>query len=158
MINDMKQKQTMIWTIVVIILAVVVGFGFFFFISKSSNQSQQANQNQGLPEMVVPTLAPSDIGLSLKLVQNGQAAEMSITNMKDITAIDYELSYVSKGNITRGITSTVDLKPGQTSLTRDLLFGTCSDVCHYDEDVSQIKLVLKITKSDGKVYQVTQTL
>ncbi len=34
-----------------------------------------------------------------------------------------------------------------------MIFGTCSDVCHYDKDVTDVKLIVKVTKMDGKVYQ-----
>jgi len=35
-----------------------------------------------------------------------------------------------------------------------MIFGTCSDVCHYDSGVTDIDLIVKITKTDGKIYQV----
>ncbi|PIZ98072.1 MAG: hypothetical protein COX78_03885, partial [Candidatus Levybacteria bacterium CG_4_10_14_0_2_um_filter_35_8] len=58
----------------------------------------------------------------------------------------------------RGAIGHVDIKePGQ-SVNQEIVLGTCSDVCHYDQDVKSVKLVVKVTKTDGKVFQAEEKL
>lgn len=150
----MKQKKVIIVLASVLVLLVVVFGAFLFMRNQSANTDQPvAQQNQ-----VVPTLKPEDIGLVLSTIQSGKFAnngvDMKITKIGDITAIDYELAYVSKGDIPRGAIGHVDVKPGDSQIDQQLAFGTCSDVCHFDTDVHNVKLTLKVTKTDGKAYQV----
>jgi hypothetical protein len=64
---------------------------------------------------------------------------------------------VSGQSIPRGTIGHVDVKtPGQT-ITQKMVFGTCSDVCHYDTGITQVQLIVKVTKTDGKIYQVQLT-
>ena len=42
--------------------------------------------------------------------------------------------------------------------SHEVKFGTCSDVCHYDKGVNNIKIILKIVRTDGKLYQSEKTL
>ena len=87
---------------------------------------------------------------------DGKRIIMEITETEDLTSIEYQLSYTSKGDIPRGVIGTAEVK-GST-IRKEIILGTCSDVCHYDQDVSDIKLILKITKTDGKIYQVEKSL
>ena len=50
-----------------------------------------------------------------------------------------------------------EIKSGKP-FTQEIVLGTCSDVCHYDEEVSNIKLILKVTKIDGTIARVEETL
>jgi len=150
----MKQKKLLIILSGVLVLC-ALGVVGFFLLGKSSNTPTQpvAQQNQ-----VVPTLKPEDIGLDLSMVKSGKFAgngvDMKITKIGDISSIDYELSYVSKGDIPRGAIGHVDVKPGDSQIDQQLAFGTCSDVCHFDTEVHDVKMTLKVTKTDGKSYQV----
>ena len=75
---------------------------------------------------------------------------MSYTYEKDVVAED-EAPEGVQGII--GEIDTGDLKGGVME-TEYREFGTCSSgKCRYDTVVSPIKVALKITKADGKVYQ-----
>ncbi|HYM65342.1 MAG TPA: hypothetical protein VES68_02565, partial [Candidatus Sulfotelmatobacter sp.] len=104
----------------------------------------------------VPTITAESIGLTLKAGAGGKTVIASVSNIEGITAIDYELSYTSKGNIPRGAIGQFDLT--KKPVSKEITLGTCSDVCHYDQDVTNIKIVLKVTKDDGKVYQAESKL
>ena len=150
----MNQKlYIIIGTVVLIILA--IGGGYFFY-TKSASQQVAAPVAQ--QEQQVLTLKPEDIGLTLAPIASGKFAgngvDMTITKFADISSIDYELSYTSKGNIPRGAIGHIDVKPGQNSIDQQLPYGTCSDVCHFDSDVTSVKITLKVTKQDGKIYQL----
>ena len=150
----MKNKKLII--IIVGILLLVVGG---FYVMSSSQKAAPAPQVDQTPvEEQVSTMKPEDIGLSLTQSTDGRKVIMAVTNTKDISGLDYQLSYTSKGNIPRGVLGHINVKqPGQ-SVSQEITLGTCSDVCHYDEGVTEIKLILKVTKSDGSTSQIEKSL
>lgn len=150
----MKQKQLFIIIALVVVVGLLGGGGYVLY-SRSSGPAPTPTPSE---DAIVPTIAPEEIGLTLSAITSGRYAdhgvEMKITKLADIASIDYELSYTSKGGIPRGAIGHTDIKSGQSTLTQQLYFGTCSDVCHPDSDVSAVKVTLKVTKNDGKTYQV----
>ncbi|MGH7245744.1 MAG: hypothetical protein ACREGI_02300 [Candidatus Levyibacteriota bacterium] len=151
----LKQKNMLyVGGAVVVLLIVIVGV-FFFVNKKAATPTTPTADDQ---QQIVPTLSPNDLGLTLSPSRGGKSVTMKITNVNGISAIDYELSYTSQGNIPRGAIGHIDVKPTDTILTQEMVLGTCSDVCHYDTDVTGVKLVLKVTKSDNKLYSVEQDL
>ena len=138
------------------VLAIVLIGGGSYFLSAKKPPKQELPQVQ--EESQVMTLMPQDIGLSLTAGAQNRKVIMAITNTGDIASFDYELSYTSKGNVPRGVIGNLEVKEKGKPQTKEILLGTCSDVCHYDEGVKSVKLTLKVTKTDGKVYQVEQTL
>jgi hypothetical protein len=83
---------------------------------------------------------------------------LQVNNTTDISGLDYELSYTSKGDIPRGVIGHIDIKQAGKKVIQEITLGTCSDVCHYDQDVSNIKLILKVTKTDGTTSQTQAAL
>ena len=150
----LKNKKILTPLIAVVVVILILG-GVYLLKAKKSVTAPTEIQ----PTIeVIPTIAPKDIGLSLKAGADGKRVIMAISNTKDITGIDYELSYTAQGNIPRGAIGHVDIKvPGQT-VSQEIVLGTCSDVCHYDLGVTSVKLVVKVTKADGKVYQTEEKL
>ena len=136
---------------------ILISGGIFLYVKSTVKKPVGIVQEQN---QVIPSLTPSDIGLSLSLIQSGKFAnngiEMMIIKLNEIASIDYELDYTSQGNIPRGAIGHIDVKPTDTKIDQLLPFGTCSDVCHFDQGVSNIKLTLKITKQDGSIYQLIQ--
>lgn len=128
-------------------LLILAGSYFLFFANKSSNQP-----NPTVVEQNIPTISAESIGLSLKPGSDGKRVIMTVTKTDDIDSLDYELSYTSKGDIPRGVLGHVDVKKGQTA-TADIYLGTCSSVCHPDSEVKNIKIVVKVNKSGGRVFQ-----
>lgn len=139
-----------------VVLLLIIFLGFFFLNNKTANN--QNNQDTSLlpTQIPVPTITADSIGLTLKAGLGGKTVIVALTNKEGITAIEYELSYTSKGDIPRGAIGQLDVTKSKVS--KEIILGTCSDTCHYDEDVSNIKIVLKITKTDGNIYQAEQTL
>ena len=83
---------------------------------------------------------------------------LEVTNTEGLAGLDYELSYIAKGELPRGVIGHIDVKQAGKAVRQEITLGTCSDVCHYDEDVSNIKLILKVTKTDGTVSQAEKVL
>ncbi|MEK7160262.1 MAG: hypothetical protein AAB702_02170 [Patescibacteria group bacterium] len=139
-----------------VVILVVVFLGFFLLMNKSSN-NQNNQDTVALPTQIpVPTITADSLGLTLKTGVEGKTVIVALANAVGISAIEYELSYTSKGDIPRGAIGQLDLT--KKPVKKEITLGTCSDTCHYDEDVSNIKILLKITKTDGKVYQAEQVL
>lgn len=132
-------------------LVVLIAGYFLFFAGKSKQETTPT-----ITEQTIPSISADEIGLSLKPGSDGKRVVMTVTKTDDINSLDYELSYTSKGDIPRGVIGHVDIKKGQTAAA-DIYLGTCSNVCHPDSEVKNIKLVVKVNKSDGKVYQAETT-
>ncbi len=154
--NKELLKNRKVIVAVGIIVLLLLFLGFFLLSGKSSNQSKNQNANALPTQIPIPTITADSIGLSLKMGAAGKTVIVALTNKEGITAIEYELSYTSKGDIPRGAIGQLDLT--KKTVLKEITLGTCSDTCHYDEGVSNIKIVLKITKDDGNVYQSEKTL
>jgi len=146
-----KNKKILIIIGVVVVL-LLAGGGYYLLNSSNSPSTSQNSIPEPTVE-VVPTISAKDIGLTLTMGSDGKRVVMAIGNAKDLSSIDYEVSYTSQGNIPRGAIGHVDVKDNSKPLKQEIILGTCSDVCHYDQGVSNIKLVVKVTKTDGKIYQ-----
>lgn len=150
----LKNKKFVLAAGIVIILVIFLGL---FFLSGKSSTNQNNQDTTVLPTQIpVPTITADSLGLTLKAGVPGKTVIVELTSVAGISAIEYELSYTSKGGIPRGAIGQLDLT--KKPVKKEITLGTCSDTCHYDEDVSNIKIVLRITKDDGKVYQAEQTL
>lgn len=149
----LKNKKVLIISGVVVLALLLLGF---IFLNGRTGQNQGGNTNLMPTQIPIPTISAEELGLTLEPGPLGRTVIVSITNKKGIKAIEYELSYTSEGDIPRGAIGELDLT--KSRVTKEITLGTCSDTCHYDEGVTNIKIVLKITKDDGNVYQAEKTL
>lgn len=148
----MKNKSLIILAIGLVTL--LVG-GFFVLSSKKAAPAPVA---QTPSDEVISTMKPEEIGLSLRASADNREVIFEVSNTKDISGLDYELSYTSKGDIPRGAMGQVSITQPGVKVSKKITLGTCSDVCHYDQEVSDIKLILKVTKTDGTTAQVEKSL
>ena len=155
-----KNRNLSIAAGVIIVLVVLVGA---FFIIRSSNNSanQQTNQVPTATDQPVLKIAAADLGITLTAGSGNKTAILGVADTKDIVSLDYELSYMATVNgaqVARGAIGHIDIKTKGTPVKQEITLGTCSDVCHYDTGVTDIKVTLKINKTDGKTYQADLTL
>lgn len=141
-----------------LVIAAVVLIGVGAFILLSSKKSAPVQVAQVSSEDVVSIMKPEDIGLSLTAATNGKELILEVADTEGISGLDYELSYTSKGDIPRGVIGHIDVKVAGKPVIQEITLGTCSDVCHYDEDVANINLILKVAKTDGSTSQVEKSL
>ena len=149
----LKNPKVMIVTGVVVLVLIV---GLVMMVMGKSNSASNQAANAQPTQVPVLTLQPEDIGLTFVPDQNLQKGLMTITKVSDISTINYQFSYtalVSGQPILRGTMSS-DIKPNGQDIKQEMVFGTCSDVCHYDTGISDIKIIVKVTKTDGKIYSV----
>ncbi len=155
------KNQKVIIVVAGIVLLALAGVGYYTLSVNKSSKPPQAPQLQELQkekEETISTLSPEDIGLTLTAGVDKKRVIMEIANTATISSLDYELSYTSRGDIPRGVIGNIEVTSKDKLIKKELVLGTCSDVCHYDEEVSDIKLILKVTKTDSKVYSVEKTL
>lgn len=150
----MKNKNLII--IGVIVFLVILGGGYFVLSSKKDS-AKPTNPESAVVEETVETISPEELGLSLTAGAGNRTVILEIANLDGISSLDYELSYTAKGDLPRGVVGNIEITSNDKTIKKVITLGTCSDVCHYDEDVSDIKLILKVTK-DRKVYHSEETL
>jgi hypothetical protein len=133
----------------------------FLMLGKGSNTTGNPTANQENTQAPILTLRPTDIGLAFEPDANMQKGTMTISKTSDIASVDYQLTYtaiVTGEPVARGTIGNVVVKNKGQAITQQMTFGTCSDVCHYDTGITDVKLIVKVTKTDGKVYQVELTV
>lgn len=148
-----------------VVIFVLLASGLFFFINsrgQSSESDLTADQNQN-----IETMSPGSIGLILTPRADGKAINMKIIKLDGIKTIEYDVSYDANvtdegqtATVPRGVVgSAIQVKPGDSEVSRDLDLGTCSrNVCKYDDVVGPIKFVLKVTFTNGKVASVEKSV
>lgn len=150
----MKDKKLILFLVVGAIVLIAAGI-LVLFSNKKTPVPQMAKAPQ---EEQIVVIKPEDIGLSLEAALGNRKLILEVANTGNISGLDYELSYTSKGDIPRGVIGHIDVKQPGNPVRQEITLGTCSDVCHYDEDVSDVKLILKVSKTDGTTSQVEQSL
>lgn len=158
----MKNKKVLIITSIVVIAVIILGY-IFFFTSQNSSQKQSITQDT-FTEDVFPTIMPSDIGLLFTATPDKRNVVLTIEKANDIEYVEYEITYdaLSEGSsVQQGLNGEIKkdkIKNGQIEVKR--ILGTCSTggKCRYDEGVTTAQIVLKITKTNGKTYQVEKSI
>jgi hypothetical protein len=153
----MKDKKVLISVVLVVLL--LVGGGAYAFLGNKTQTSKQPAQASSEDEQPVLTLKPEDIGLTMQLRNDKKAVRFVIEKPEGIKAVEYQLSYtkeVDGEQLPEGLIGDAKFNPGDKQIAieyREL--GTCSkNVCRYDKVVSPVKVTLKVTKDDSKVYEV----
>lgn len=154
--NILKNKKAL-GILGILVLGGLV-FGVYYFFGKTS--SKPVDNSPLIQQENIPSIAPEDIGLTLLARPDKKAIKFDIEKIGDIQSVDYEISYLAKGNIPRGAIGTVIVKPGDEKISTNYIeLGSCSSgKCKYDEGVTSVKLTLRINKTDGKILQAEKTL
>ena len=142
-------------TFLIVGLFILIGGGLLVM---SGNKKAEPVVEQAPVEEQVSMIKPEDIGLILTASADNRKVILEVKNTEGLSGLDYELSYTSKGDIPRGVIGHIDIKQEGKPVKQEITLGTCSDVCHYDENVSDIKLILKVAKTDGTTSQVEKSL
>lgn len=136
------------------ILVVLLGGGYFVLFAGKS-QTTQVPQSA---EQQILSLKPADIGLKLEARSDKKAVKFTVSKASDISSVDYELDYTAEGNIPRGAVGSEKPNSGVIE-TKYIELGSCSSgKCKYDKGVTSVKLILKVVKTDGKIYEVQDSL
>lgn len=155
----MEQKKIML-IVGIVLLLLFAGGGYFIFSQKTTVMPVEEKAVEEEEQVVIPTLTPENLGLTFVARNDGKAVKFLIGNPAGIKSVDYEISYLAKGDIPRGAIGHVEVKASDSKIATNYIdLGTCSSgKCKYDEGVVSVKLVLKIDKDDGKTYSAETTL
>jgi len=144
----------------VVLLLVILG-GVFFLRGRSAPDTEPADTDQS---QSIPKLSKEELDLSMELSPDNTKVKFAIGKASDIKSIEYEITYDADSTedesvkVPKGITGTEEID-GDSFETDFLVMGTCSrNVCKYDTGIENIKLLLKITKDDNKVYQAEDAI
>ncbi|MBI4029543.1 MAG: hypothetical protein HY376_04230 [Candidatus Blackburnbacteria bacterium] len=96
--------------------------------------------------------------VSASVAKNRKSASATFSNLTNVKTVRYMLTYNSKSG-PQGASGTIKVKPGTRSLSRSLLFGTCSkNVCTYHKNVTGVKLSVDFTLKSGGVVSFEKKL
>lgn len=162
-------KKILIPVIVFVIL--VLGGGSYFFLSKNSTSSPDDQSQQGIPEEVIPTLSPAEIGLKMVSRADNRAVKLVLSNATNISKIEFDIVYEAdqassfgedeggSGKVSRNVTDELVVDGKSPFETKYYDLGSCSSgKCRYDTGVTNVKTEMKVTMRDGKVFQVQDSL
>lgn len=163
----MLKNKTFIIVAVVALVLILGGGGFFLLSKRSAPSADTASSNQSSEQQVL-TMKPEDIGLTLtrttytKKSPPGPALHMEITKLNGVKSVDCEIHYSHATDTgertTEGLLCNLEVKSDMSTISQDFPFATCSDVCHYQKDIKDVEAIIKVSKDDGKTYQVDQKL
>lgn len=153
--EQLKNKK--IIAAVAVFLMLAIAGGVFLWTRQGSGNE---NPSDEITESDLPTLSPEDIGMEVTVREDGKALMFELTKAEDIELVEYTIEYekeVEGETANEGIFGIMEIgKDGRTD-TNYREFGTCSaGKCRYDNVTSDITINLKVTKKDGKEYQVQQ--
>lgn len=158
MVNQLKNKK-LIAAVAAFLILIVAGGAFFLFRNQNSSDSPSDDIIVGSD---LPTLSPEDIGMVVTVRKDKNALMFELTKADDIAKVEYTIEYEAEveGEIAnQGIFGEMNIAEDGVTKTDFREFGTCSaGRCRYDNVVSDIKIVLKVTKKDGKEYQITKVV
>lgn len=103
------------------------------------------NKSKNVRQRVVS----SGLVVSPKLRFDRQALILTLSNLDKVKNVTYTLMYKTNG-IDQGAQGTLDSSSSGQSVLRELLFGTCSDVCRYHSNITNMKLEIVIELLSGK--------
>lgn len=153
----------------VVVIVLIIG-GYFLFSQKPKTKTNSpANMTQD--SEMVQKLSPQAIGLTMETSPDNKKVRFSVTKASDIKAIEYQIMYeadstaqeIAEGGdkrVQRGITGDVESSKIGSSYQSDWIdLGSCSSgTCRYDKGVTSLQMTLKVTKKDGKTYEVDTSL
>lgn len=176
MLQKLQGRNLLIIVIVVLVL-LIAGGGFFVLSMRNSasnpGSSSDTSQTGDDQSQAIGTLQPSDIGLQIVLRSDNQAIKFIADKLEGVKTLEWNFTYDANippedqsgdnvgGKVTNEFGSdnpvNVEGKSSYDSGFREL--GTCSSGhCRYDTGVTSVSLVMKVTKTDGKVYQVQDSI
>jgi len=163
----MFKNKTVLIIVVIVVLVLLGGGGYFVLSSKNT----PTTEDQTISDNSVQTLSPSSIGFKMESSSDKHKIRFTIAQASDIKSIEYELTYNANSTaeeqsegadaqVQRGITGTENITPGTSNYqsTWLILGSQSSNIVRYDTGVKAVSITLKIIETNGKVYQVQDSL
>lgn len=170
----MKNRNILIGAIVVLVVVIILG-GIFLLAGHNQAASSTASDSSqtGSQEQTVGTLTPADIGLQMVLSPDDKKIKFTADKLDGVKTLEWNFTYDadipasdqtadnagSKVTQEFGSDQPVNVvgKISYESPFREL--GTCSSGhCRYDTGITSVSIVMKVTKTDGNVYQIKDSI
>lgn len=90
----------------------------------------------------------SGVGVYPRLRADRLGLTVGFSNLQKANSVTYTLIYQTNGK-DEGVSGSID-SSGGNSATRELLFGTCSDVCRYHTGLSNMRFEVISELTSGK--------
>lgn len=162
----LKNKSLMIGVVALVLVLVVGGYYVLSSTKKAASPTETAE------DQVILDMKPEDMGLSLALSPDNKKVKFKADKLAGVSHLEWEFSYDANipadaadggsaegGKVTQSFGGETDVT-GNTyeSVFREI--GTCSTggKCRYDTGVEKVDILIKVTKSDGKIYQVKDSI
>lgn len=147
--------------ILAIVLLLLISIGIFLASRKTVSIKKEDTEEIPTPTVTLPTISDY-ISVDFIPRSDRKAVALRIKGLSsDIESIEYELTYITKAGLPRGVLGKIVVKPGEKDVQRnDIVLGTCSSgKCVYDEGVTSIDVSIKFNSSAGPhVFQKTYEL
>lgn len=127
-----------------IILLMVIGGVFVFTGVVEAKLLPRFTKTSNIGQRVVS----SGLVVSPKLRGDRQALVLTLSNLQKVKNVTYTLMYQTNG-VDQGVGGSLDSSSG-SNVTRELLFGTCSDVCRYHSNITGMKLEIVSKLPNGR--------
>ncbi|MBI4153408.1 hypothetical protein HY503_00195 [Candidatus Woesebacteria bacterium] len=127
--------------IIVVFLLLIIGVG-----EASAKRILPRAKPASGTKVATPTRG---VATGVKFRGDRRAIIVTFSNLSIATKVDYVLSYNTRGT-TQGASGSLTSSAG-SSVTRELLFGTCSHgVCRYDTGITNARFVVTTYLTNGK--------
>lgn len=150
----LKNKKVLAAIAAFLVLAVL---GAAFFLTRHTD-SKVSDDDSMIQSEGLPILSPEDVGMVVTVRKDKKALMFELTKANGIKSVEYTIEYeadVEGERANQGILGIMNIAEDGITKTDFREFGTCSaGRCRYDDVISDIKITLKVIKSDGKEYQV----
>lgn len=157
-------KKTL-YILIAVVVAGIVGGGVFFVASNNSQKEEVVTEDS--EENVVQTMSPEEIGLEIEVSDDAHYVTIVVNKATGIKHLEWEVSYDAdippaeriggdfEDKVTQSFGGEADLSGDSTFESKPKELGTCSSGrCRFDTGIENLKIVLKVTKEDGKIYSV----
>lgn len=160
------KNNVLMYGVVGLLVVLLIGGGAFMFL-KNRNATNENSEIEGIEEVELPKIDAKELGLEIKVSADKRFVQFSMKNAKDITRLDWEFSYeadvpktpdmeVEEGaRVTQNLGGSAELEGEESFTSERRELGTCSTggKCRFDTGITEIELMVKVTKKDGKEYQ-----
>jgi hypothetical protein len=155
----MKNNRNMYIAGAVIVVLLLLG-GYMVLGKNTSAKPEETSAVE--EEQQVQKADPKDYGLTVSFRKDTHAIKFSLSNLKDIKHIEYQIPYkhdTADGEVSEALFGEADTEGKPTYETDYRLFGTASSgVERFHEVKYPVQLTLKLTKNDGSILQVEQEI
>ncbi|PJE62342.1 hypothetical protein COU88_05545 [Candidatus Roizmanbacteria bacterium CG10_big_fil_rev_8_21_14_0_10_39_6] len=133
----------------VVILIVVFGLVWWMISGKSNSSNSPEQTEKVLMEGEVMKQVEKSVKVQLVRDASGKKAILTIDGIpQKYTEIEYKLAYITGAGVPRGVLGTIQVD-GDT-YEKDIVLGSCStNICTYDEGVTEVDATLKFNSSSG---------